>query len=324
MATEDFIAVTGDDWYQRRRQDAEGDFFRHISDQAGRGSRDDSGGSTRQGIYCFTAKGKLLEYKNAGQAPDVMRQVLVNALSKWANLPAAERLPGSTGIGELANIDSRYSRTPPAGGLILNVYTRALDRNEDGTYCDAQCKVGGGDEAARDHLWLSESEWKALVPASARTWDQFSLPPSVVERICRFHLTDNTRGEPPMWSRQDIRSSRMFLTVERRQESGMTLRLEGHAIMANQADVDKVNRGYDVQLVGQIHYNSAANKIDRFDVVAIGDHWGEGAYTRSARPGRTPLGIAMELASGKSPGDLVPPQGAREIGEYLQETQSLK
>ena len=44
MATENFIAVTGDDWYQRRREDAEGEFFRKISDQAGRGSRDSSGG----------------------------------------------------------------------------------------------------------------------------------------------------------------------------------------------------------------------------------------------------------------------------------------
>jgi hypothetical protein len=122
-----------------------------------------------------------------------------------------------------------------------------------------------------------------------------------------------------MWSRQEVRESRMELVVEQVQQSGTTLRLEGHALLANHADPNKANRGFDVQLLGEVHYNSDTRAIDRFDVVAIGDHWGEGAFTRSARMGRMPLGIAMELASGKSPADRVPPQGAREIGEYLRE-----
>ena len=40
--------------YQRRRQDAEGEFFRKVADQ---GPRKGKGGATRQGIYCFTASG---------------------------------------------------------------------------------------------------------------------------------------------------------------------------------------------------------------------------------------------------------------------------
>jgi hypothetical protein len=317
MATEDFVPVTGDDWYQRRRQDAEGQFFRQISDQAGRGSRDESGGSTRQGIYCFTAQGKLLAFKNAGQAPDVMRQVLRDALAKWKKLPEKERRPAAVAVGDLDNVDSRFARTPPDRGLILNVYTRALDRDPQGEFCDAQCQIGSGDEASRDHLWFSESEWKSLVPALAKLGDQVPVPATMVERICRFHLTDNTRGEPPMWSREEIRESQFSLTVDQAAQSGMSLRLEGHALMATHADVTLANRGYDVRLLGYVHYDAATKAIDRFDIVAIGDHWGEGPHTRTARPGRTPLGIAMELVSGKSPRDRVPPQGAREIGEYL-------
>ena len=33
LAAEDFVPVTADDWYQRRRQDAEGEFFRKVADQ---------------------------------------------------------------------------------------------------------------------------------------------------------------------------------------------------------------------------------------------------------------------------------------------------
>ena len=36
MANEEYVSVTGDDWYQRRRQDKEGEFFRKVADAAGR------------------------------------------------------------------------------------------------------------------------------------------------------------------------------------------------------------------------------------------------------------------------------------------------
>jgi hypothetical protein len=317
MATEDFVAVTGDDWYQRRRQDAEGEFFRKVSDQAGRGSRDESGGSTRQGIYCFTASGRLLAYKNAGQAPDVMRELLRDALSKWRRLPESERRPGAVKVQRRSQEDARYAPTPPPGGLVLNVYTRLLDRDDKGELCDAACRVGKGDEAARDHLWITETEWKSLVPATAKEGDQFPLPARLAERLCRFHLVDNTRGEPPMWGRDEIRSSRFTLTVESADSSGVRLRLDGAATLSSGADSKKAERGYDVRLLGYVNYNAARQAINQFDIVAVGDHWGEGPYTRGARPGRTPLGVAFELATGKSPADRVPPQAAREIGAYL-------
>ena len=46
MASEDYVPVTGDDWYERRRQDAEGQFFRKIADQ---GPRKGAGGSSIPG-----------------------------------------------------------------------------------------------------------------------------------------------------------------------------------------------------------------------------------------------------------------------------------
>src|SRR3989442_8690492 len=161
MATEDYIAVAGDDWYQRRRQDAEGEFFRKVADQ---GPRNGQGGSTRQGIYCLTADGQLLAYKNAGQAPDVMREVLRKGLHAWQRLPEERRKPGAVQVTEPGTPDPQYARPPPPGGLIVNVFTRILDRGRDG-WCRGTCPTEGGTAAARDHLWLTEGEWKALVPA---------------------------------------------------------------------------------------------------------------------------------------------------------------
>lgn len=314
MATDDYVPVAADDWYQRRRDDAEGKFIRSVADQ---GPRKGQGGSTRQGIYCFTADGKLLAYKNAGQAPDVMRETLRQGLRAWEKLPAESRKPGVVKVNDLEKIDARYTRTLPPGGLIVNVYTRILDRGDEGKLCKGTCKTLGGDAAARDHLWLTEADWKALVPSDAKQGDRIPFPPRVAERILRFHLIDNTRGEPPMWRREDIRSQDLRLTVEEVTTASVKLRLEGAAVLATQADTAKADRGFDVRLLGHVQFDRTKKAIDRFDVVAVGEHWGQGTYTGGARPGRQPLGVAFELSLGKSAADLVPPQAAREIEVYL-------
>jgi hypothetical protein len=312
MATDDYVAVTGDDWYQRRRQDAEGRFFRKVADQ---GPRKGQGGSTRQGIYCLTADGQLLTYKNAGQNPDVMREVLRDGLARWRKLPEARRKPGGLRIEDAGTPDARYVRTLPKDGLALRVFTRALDRDAVGRYRDADCERG--DAAAQDHCWLTQEEWRSLMPQRPRVGQSFDVPRSIVQRICRFHLIDNSRGEPPMWQRDEVRRQELKATVSRVEGATVQMELRGSALLSTSPDPSQADRGFDAQLSGVIEYDASAQRIKRLDLVAVGDHWGEGTYTRGARPGRTPLGVAFELADGKQAADSVPPQGARELGEYF-------
>lgn len=314
MARNDYVPVTGDDWYQRRRQDAEGEFFRKVADQ---GPRKGEGGATRQGIYLFTAGGKLLAYKNAGQAPDVMREVLKQGLREWNKLPAAERRPGAVRPESLPKEDPRYTRHLPPGGLVVDVFTRILDADPKGGLCRGTCTVAGGDKAARDHLWLTEAQWKSLIPADARKGDQFPVPPAVAGRISRYHLVDNTRGEPSFWGPKEVRFCTMTLTVEEATAAAVRLRLDGAVVLATDADLERAQRGFEARLLGYIHYDALQKALDRFDLVAVGDHWGAGRYTGAARPGRTPLGVAFTLTPPDSPGRHVPPQGARDLGDYL-------
>jgi len=314
MAREDFIPVTGDDWYQRRRQDAEGEFFRKMASQ---GPRKGEGGSTRQGIYCLTSSGKLLAYKNAGQAPDVMRETLQHALAEWRKLPAGERQPGAVKVEDLPRRDLQFTRTPPADTLVVNVFTRLLDRNNAGTYTAHACPAGRGSDSARDHLWITSTEWKALLPKAARPGDKLPLPVSLAVRLLRFHLIDNTRGEPPLWRREEIRKSDLTLIVEENAPSRARLRLGGQVLLATDADPAKAERGYEARILGNIEGDPTKQQITRFDALVLGEHWGQGPFTRGARPGRSPLGIVFELAEGDAPADRVPPQGAREISEYL-------
>ena len=314
MATHNYVPVACDDWYQRRRKDAEGRFFREVSAQSPQGG---SHNRTRQGVYLLTAGGKLLAWKNAGQAPDVMRAVLREGLKKFARLPEAERAPGAVKVPDPGTLDGGYTRRPPPGGLVVNVHARALQRTQTNTVADAACKVGDRDEASRDHLWLTETEWRAIAPASAKPGQRVTVPGDVVARIVRFHLIDNTRGEPPMWYSEHVREARLAGTVERADDRHVLVRLEGKALLSTHADPAKADRGYDAALLGYVRYDRRTDRIDRFDLVALGDHWGEGRFTQGARPGRQPLGIAFELASGDKPGDFVPPQAARVQDEYF-------
>jgi len=96
------------------------------------------------------------------------------------------------------------------------------------------------------------------------------------------------------------------------------MRLEGSAVLATDADLEKASRGYQPRLVGLLQYDRAQRRLKQFDVVAIGNQWGSGSLTaRDARPGRTPLGVAFELVSGDSPANQIAPQGARELRDYF-------
>src|SRR5262249_41071206 len=161
---------------------------------------------------------------------------------EWKKLPEAQRKPSAVSIGEAGKADSRYARTPPAGGLILNVYTRILDRKDGAEFCRGTCKTPGGDRAAHDHLWLREKDWKALVPANPKKGDEFPCPAGVAERIVLFHLIDNTRGEPPFWGKDQIRSPArkpsplLKVTVAEVTASKVRLRLDGSVLLATKPD----------------------------------------------------------------------------------------
>jgi hypothetical protein len=311
LVNEHFIPVAMDDWFQRRRQDAEGEFFRKVADQ---GPRQGQGGSTRQGIYTFTANGKLLQYRN-NQDPDVMRGFLATAMKAWNKLPAAERAKDAVQVAELKKVDGRFVPTLPKDALIVNVHARILDRTDD-FYCLGSCQFPGGQRASHDHLWIRANEWQSLIPKDAQKGQEIAVPAKLMYRLARYHLVDNTRGEPPMWARGDVRKAEMKLVVEEATKSEVRLKLAGAFVLATDADAKAAKRGYDVSLYGEIRYEPGERKITKFNVVALGDYWGEGAFTGGARPGRNPFGVAFELADPTRPANRVPPQAIREGRGY--------
>ena len=301
-----FVPVTGDDWYQRRRKDREGEFFRGLAEASGKQ------GHTLQGIYIFAADGTPLAYRNSGQSAEITKQVMREALAAFQRLPEAKRKPAVEAPGVL---DDAFDRALPAGGLILKAYTRILDY-KDGEYRRGTCKAVGGEKAARDHMWVTKDEVKALVPAKAEVGFRYPLPAKVAERLARYHLIDNTRGEPILWEPADLRGKRISLVVTSATADAVELRLEGEVLLATDADPAKAERGYEARLLGSLRYRPAKGTFDRFDITAVGTHWGEHPHNSPARPGKGLLGQSFELAADR-PGDRVPPQGARDRDKYF-------
>lgn len=272
LIRERFVPVAVDQHIHRRLKDAEGELFAKVLRQAGRGLDGRS-----QGVYCFTPDGTLLTFANTAQAGRV-RQLLTGALAKFD--PAA---------AEAANIaaaaGSKPLPEPPAGGLILDVTAKVLGGYEDGAGRRAEVHR---DSLGRDHLWVRQDEAAALASGE--------FPASLARRIAKFHLVDNTRGEPPLWRDAEIR--RLEVKLEAGQVRGSV-----------ELQTPRGDRGYQADLYGIVE--SQDGQVTRIDLVFKGQFWGQGAYTPGAPPGKFPLAVALRLAADDCAANRVPPQAAR-------------
>ncbi len=241
----EFIPVAIDQAYQRRQQDTEGDFYRKI---AGQSPRNDFEGTT-QGFYIATASGELLLYNN-NRDPAKLRRLMQQRLADFKSDPKLSDSSDKELFAE--TVDPRYNLSAPEGGLVLRVRAKVLDGykpTSDRWRQIFQCSL------SRDNLWVTAEEHRSLVSGV--------IPPSLQQRIARFHLVDNTRGEPPFWSPYDIRELDMQL------QSGT---LRGNVHLENRQS----KRGYQASLLGVVETKN--DKVTRFDVVVRGDFWGQGIH----------------------------------------------
>ena len=204
---------------------------------------------------------------------------------KLEEFAASDAVRAETAAIDATTVDSRYNMSVPEGGLVVRVQAKVLDGYEPTTN---KWESIFQSAISRDNLWISPSEHKSLVRGQ--------FPASLQERIARFHLVDNTRGEPPMWKENEIRHVDIKL-----QEETVSGAVE-------LSDASR-NRGYDAQVLGEIEVKE--DKVVRFDLVAKGDFWGAGRYTQGAPKGKFPLAISFTLADGTDIADNLPPQGAR-------------
>ena len=67
--------------------------------------------------------------------------------------------------------------------------------------------------------------------------------------------------------------------------------------------------GFEPRVLGFLEYDPQQQIFTRFDIVALGEHFGRFGSGRRApsRIGLQPLGIAFQLVKGDKPADRIPP-----------------
>jgi hypothetical protein len=288
-------------------------------------------------MHVATADGRVLF---AGHLSGINTDVfgaLNGALKKFRALPKSERAPGAFKVPTPKYSPRDALPKPPPGGLVLRVYERNLKRDAKGeialiTKQDVKDRKQFPAENWQwadailtqpmpDIMWLKQEEWQALVPENPKRGDEIAVPQALRVRLFCYHLINGTFGLPDVWWPGQLVSGNLTLTVED-VSPVLRLRLRGAALLATDHDPAKARCGYDAKVTGVLEYDPGKKAFTRFDIVAMGDWWGGEPHPdrepQFVRPGRTPFGVAFELARGDRAGDFMPPKGqpARNVAQW--------
>jgi hypothetical protein len=274
-----FIPVAVDQHIHRRRDDQEGRIFSGIVKQAGSLVE-----LSAQGFYIFTSSTRLLSFCHT-QDVTVVKRLLNDALSSTGSDPVSSApVLSDPGPDSVLN--------PPREVVVLDVLSKVLGGyHAPGDSREAILQSAQG----RDHCWIRRDEVLELAAGI--------MPDSLLSRMARFHLVDNTRGEPPMWDAEDIRSVSADLH-EHRFTGSISIEAESSL------------RGYAAHLLGSIR--AEGETLKQFDIIARGMAWGSGPFNGGAPRGKYPFAVRFTIAQGVWPFDSIPPGAARtRAAEYL-------
>ena len=224
--------------------------------------------------------------------PDVMRETLRQGLRDWQQAargpPQARR---GQGRRTPARLDDRYAAHAAAGRadrqrLHPHPRPRRTASCCRGTLRDGRRRRGGPRPPLADRGRVAGAG-----PGRPEDGRPVPLPPAVAERIAalppdRQHARRAAdvaaRGDPLAETDADGRgghagggpaaAGRLGAAGHRRRRRRRPTAASTSACWATSTTTGRRRR------------------IDRFDVVAVGDHWGEGPFTRGARPGRHAAG----------------------------------
>ncbi len=157
------------------------------------------------GGNCFVLATPFGRKLAGGHGSGGAAEALKKGLAEWNRLTDSERraLPA----GERVQPPEAARCAPPPCGLVLRVYVRNLKQNRPNdlariTAEDLKDRSKFPDwnpiyiEPAHYHLWLTEAEWKSLLPARLREGDSLSVPSGIEKRIFRYHLLMARSGSP--------------------------------------------------------------------------------------------------------------------------------
>ena len=268
-------------------------------------------------VVVVTAGGEVI----AKQDLRLRKRELAIALEAYRRLPKGQRTPEPPDPS-LAKAAQRPVPQPPENGLILRGYctymqpdVRAgqegrLIRSREYYYKENPDRWAA--ETQSDLLWLTEAEWKSLIPADPKPGAKVEAADAIQKRFYGTIGIDYMEGSV---NSLPVRESTFTLTVAEVSDAKLLLRVEGRAAMGKPLDDQSRDqpetRGCELRIVGEISYDRAQRKIDRLDIAGVGRAWGNkmNYVGREVRLADHPwhYGIACELVTTRTPANLIPP-----------------
>jgi hypothetical protein len=296
-------------------------YFRGASDELEYCQKIKAGGNH---MAVATAGGKVL---GAGDHLRMRGQELAKVLAEFNALPEEERKPRIE-VPPNVTPPKRLLPPPPANGLVLKGHCIYVRPDESGKIARSkewyyrQNPDRWPVETQSDMLWLTEAEWKSLVPADPKKGDRAEVAGPIQRRFFCTIGIDYMEGSV---NALPARETTLTLTVETATAESLSMRLDGTAKLGKEMDdkgkAEKSSRGSEVRVLGYVTVDRAKKAITRFDVVGLGQAWGNKMeYTsREIKLDAYPwmYGIAVELVETRRPIDLVPPYNMLHYGSGL-------
>src|SRR5688572_18736184 len=175
-----------------KSRDSAGDFFRKVVHQRPEPRH------TKQGYYICSPDGKLLKGWMYPRPDDGTMKRYRKEVSQAYQAPEGVEPLDRTKVDRYANPQ------PPEEGLVLEVSAKLLDAKWQPTNVARFQMIRGA--VGRDRVWVTKAEAQELLRGS--------LSDSLLERMIRFHLVDNTRGVHTRWQPGDLKILNLKVATE--------------------------------------------------------------------------------------------------------------
>ena len=235
------------------------------------------GGLTAQGFYIIDADGTFYGWDNTHYLPNVIRFLDAGLAEFRKHPPSHIEIPNS-------QLTERFSHTPDATTSVVRVFTRIRPIPEG---CNDLNKSIG-----RDHLWIYSDEAQEMLDASKSSKGPFPLSRSLVGRLVRWYLTDNVRGEPDEWQKEDIKDATFTANLVGQNSKEKQFHFTGKYAQetANQ------KRGQQGTLEGRFDILIGSDKVVNFRAYGKALAWGRSTWTPGEPKGKFGLVTAMVSA----------------------------
>jgi len=282
-------------------------FLEKIIEKSGLRKQDES--ETAQGHYAFSAAGDVYGSINTND-PDEVLAILKRAKKEFAAARPAKVELKESSLGPESPV--------PEGAIVLRVFSRItpLPAGLDELHRRRNGQLG------RDHLWLLKSDAAEML-SRLKAAKEADAPPALSTRLCRFHLTDNVRGESDLWGPEDVKKRSFTVAKLAETETAMTVRLTGsYAMLMTGIKVEgrpkKSEMGLEGTIEGILELDKAKGTFSGGKLYASATGWGASTFTPDEPPGKFPVKFAMVVAT-DAVSRQVAPQGIMNSGreQYL-------